>query len=53
MVKLSSSPYSLQENKTIDGKVIEYGELLANGRYISPEYHIEGGMLLQEREILK
>ena len=35
MVEFSSSPYTLQENKTIDGKFIESGELESNGRYFS------------------
>ena len=35
MVEFSSSPYTLQENKTIDDKVIESGELVSNGRYFN------------------
>ena len=32
MVEFNPSPYNLQENKTIDGKSIEYVELVSNGR---------------------
>ena len=31
MVDFVSSPYNLQENKTINGQVIDYGALLDNG----------------------
>ena len=31
----SSSPQTLQQNKTIDARVIDPGGLLANGRYFS------------------
>ena len=33
--EFSSSPYILQENKTIYGRFIESGELVFNGRYFS------------------
>ena len=35
MVEFSSSPYTLQENKTIDGQVMESGQLVSNGRYFN------------------
>ena len=35
MVELTYSPYTLQENKTIDGQALDSGELVKNGRYFS------------------
>ena len=36
MVVLSSSPYTIQENKTIKGKFIYSSELVFNRMYVSP-----------------
>ena len=36
MVRFSYLPYTLQENKTIDGQVFDFISLVANKRYFSP-----------------
>ena len=36
MVGFIYSPYALQKNKTIDEKVVEFGELVSNLRYFIP-----------------
>ena len=34
IIKFSSSPYSLQEDSSIDGKIISFGEMVCEGTYL-------------------